>query len=92
MVDVIELHHADEDQIDGDNVVQQARNEQNEYPGKDGHKRRQMGSGNDHWCSSGGLMGHLRKNAGWDRTPQQTRDRGFGFYAIGAVKATPYSA
>jgi hypothetical protein len=52
MMDAIKLHHTDENEIDRDDVAQQTRHQENEYPGNDGDKRGDMGSGNDHWFSS----------------------------------------
>jgi hypothetical protein len=48
VVDGVELYQADENEVDGDNVIQQARDEQNEYPGDNGDERRDMGGGDDH--------------------------------------------
>jgi hypothetical protein len=52
VMDAVELHNADEDEIDRNDVAQQPRHQENEYPGNDGNKRSEMGSGNDHWFSS----------------------------------------
>ena len=48
VVDAIELHEADENEIKRDDVIQEPRDQQNENPGEDRDKWRQMGSGNDH--------------------------------------------
>jgi hypothetical protein len=48
VMDRVELNEAGENQIDGDDVVEQPRYDQNQDPGKDGDKRRDMGSGDDH--------------------------------------------
>jgi hypothetical protein len=48
MMHVVETDQADEDEIDGDDVVEQPRHDQNQDAGDDGDKRRDMGSGDDH--------------------------------------------
>ena len=48
VMDGIELYDADENEIDGDNIIEQPRDDQNEYPGNDGDERRDMGGGDDH--------------------------------------------
>jgi hypothetical protein len=81
MVDAVELHQADEDEIDGDNVGQQSRDEQNEDAGDDGDKRRDMGSGNDHGflerLRDFGAKGALAQNR-HDPGRSRTREHAFG--------------
>jgi hypothetical protein len=48
VMDVVEADEADKDEIDGDNVVEQPRHDQDQDAGNDGDKRRDMGSGDDH--------------------------------------------
>jgi hypothetical protein len=48
VMDRVELNEAGKNQIDGDDVVEEPRDDQNQYPGEDGDKRRDMGSGDDH--------------------------------------------
>ena len=47
-MDGVELHQTDKNKVDGDDVVQQTRDDQNEYPGNDGDERRDMSGGDDH--------------------------------------------
>jgi hypothetical protein len=53
MMDGIEADQSDENEIDGDDVVEQPRHDQDQYTGNDGDERRDMSSGNDHGFSSG---------------------------------------
>jgi hypothetical protein len=58
MMDAVEADQTDEDQIDGDDVIEQPRHDQNQNPGKDGNPRREMGTGNNHdfvLCRFGGI-------------------------------------
>ena len=48
MMDAVELDHADENEIDGDDVVEQPRHDQNQDTRKDGDPRSEMCSGDDH--------------------------------------------
>jgi hypothetical protein len=48
VMDVIEADEADKDEIDGDNVVEKPRHDQDQDAGNDGDNRRDMGSGDDH--------------------------------------------
>ena len=53
MMDVIEADQSDEDKVDGNDVIEKPRHDQNEYSGNEGDKRRDMGGGDDHGFSSG---------------------------------------
>jgi hypothetical protein len=53
MMDVIEADQSDEDKVDGNNVIEKPRHDQNEYSGNEGDKRRDMGGGDNHGFSSG---------------------------------------
>jgi hypothetical protein len=55
MVDGVELHEADENQINGDDVVQEPRDKENKDSRNNGDKRRDMGGGDDHGFASGVL-------------------------------------
>jgi hypothetical protein len=48
VMDVVEADEADKDEIDGDNVVEKSRHDQDQDAGNDGDNRRDMGSGDDH--------------------------------------------
>jgi hypothetical protein len=48
MMDVVETDQTDENEIDGDDVVEQPRHDQNQDAGNDGDKRREMSTGDDH--------------------------------------------
>ena len=48
MMDAVELDHADENEIDRDDVVEQPRHDQNQDAGKDGDPRCEVCSGDDH--------------------------------------------
>src|SRR6266516_5445384 len=48
MIDAVEADEADDDQVDGDDVVQQPRHEQDQNAGEEGNKRRDMGNGDGH--------------------------------------------
>src|SRR5262245_2261496 len=48
MIDAVQSNEADDDQVDGDNVVQQSRHEQNQNAGDEGNERRDMGNGDGH--------------------------------------------
>jgi hypothetical protein len=52
MMHVIETDQADEDEIDGDDIVEQPRHDQNQDAGNKCDKRRDMSSGDDHDFSS----------------------------------------
>jgi len=53
MMDGIEPDQSDENEIDGNDVVEKPWHDQNEYPGNDGDERRDMSGGDDHGFSSG---------------------------------------
>jgi hypothetical protein len=48
VMDVVEADEANENQIDGDDVVEEPRHDQNQDAGNKRDKRRDMGSGDDH--------------------------------------------
>jgi hypothetical protein len=48
MMDIIEADKSNDDEVDGDDKVQQPRNDQNENAGDQRDKRGDMGSGDDH--------------------------------------------
>ena len=48
MMHVVETDQADEDEIDGDDVVEQPWHDQDQDTGDDGDERRDMSSGDDH--------------------------------------------
>jgi hypothetical protein len=48
VVHTVKADQADEDEINGDNVVEQPRHDQNQNAGNDGNPRREMGTGNNH--------------------------------------------
>ena len=48
MMDAVELDHADENEIDRDDVIEQPRHDQNQDTCKDGDPRCEMCSGDDH--------------------------------------------
>src|SRR6266571_1776651 len=48
MIDAVETDEADDDEVDGDDVVQQPRHEQDQNAGEEGNKRRDMGNGDGH--------------------------------------------
>jgi hypothetical protein len=48
VMDVVEAHQADEDEIDGDDIVEEPRHDQDQDAGNDSDKRRDMGSSDDH--------------------------------------------
>jgi hypothetical protein len=52
VIDVVEPDRADQDEIDRDNIVQQSRHQQNQYPASEGSERQEMGDGPHHY---GGL-------------------------------------
>src|SRR5262245_29465157 len=52
VVDVVEPDRADQDEVDRDNIVQQPRHQQNQYPASEGSKRQEMGDGPHHCGSS----------------------------------------
>src|SRR5215510_11373421 len=53
VIDAVQSNEADDDQVDGHNVVQQSRHEQNQNAGDEGNERRDMGNGDGH----GDLLG-----------------------------------
>ena len=52
MIDAVEPYRADHDEIGRDNIVQQPRHEQNQYPASEGNERHEMGDDPHH---GGGL-------------------------------------
>ena len=52
-MNVVESHEADEDQVDRNNIIQQARHDEDQYAGNERNKRRHMGNGQRH----GNLLG-----------------------------------
>ena len=81
MIDAIEPHQSDDNEIDRDDEVQQPRHDQNEDAGDKGDKRRDMGGGDDHGFASG-----LGAFQGRDRMQREigralTRKRAVRFYA-----------
>ena len=48
MMNAVEFDHADKNEINGDDVVEQPRHDQNQDAGKDGDPRSKMRSGDDH--------------------------------------------
>src|SRR5512133_2583000 len=48
VIETVQSNEADDDEVDGDNVVQQSRHEQNQNAGDEGNQRRDMGNGNGH--------------------------------------------
>ena len=55
MMDGIEPHQSDDDEIDRDDEVQQSRYKEDENTADQGDKRRDMGGGDDHDCPLEGL-------------------------------------
>jgi P27 family predicted phage terminase small subunit len=49
VIDVVEPDRADQDEIDRDNIVQQSRHQQNQYPASEGSERQEMGDGPHHY-------------------------------------------
>jgi hypothetical protein len=48
MIDAIEPHQADNNEVDSHDEIEQPRHQQDENTGDQGDKRRDMGGGNDH--------------------------------------------
>src|SRR5262245_35209169 len=48
MIDAVQSNEADDDEIDGDDVVQQSRHDQDQNAGDEGNQRRNMGNGDGH--------------------------------------------
>src|SRR5262249_40445598 len=48
VIDAVQSNEADDDEVDGHNVVQQSRHEQNQNAGDEGNQRRDMGNGDGH--------------------------------------------
>jgi hypothetical protein len=48
VVDSVETHQSNDDEIDRDNEIEQPGHEQDENTGDQGDKRRDMGGSNDH--------------------------------------------
>jgi hypothetical protein len=54
VIDAVQSNEANDDEVDGDNVVQQSRHEQNQNAGDEGNERRDMGNGDGHEDLLGG--------------------------------------
>src|SRR5215467_16310829 len=48
VIDAVQSNEADDDQVDGDNVVQQPRHDQDQDAGDESNKRRDVGNGDGH--------------------------------------------
>src|SRR5262249_43510267 len=48
VIDAVQSNEADDDEVDGDNVVQQPRHDQDQNAGDEGDQRRDMGNGDGH--------------------------------------------
>jgi hypothetical protein len=48
VMDRVEFEHADNDEVERDNIVQEPRDDQNKDAGDNGDNRRYMGGGDDH--------------------------------------------
>jgi hypothetical protein len=48
MVDAVEADQPDKNEVDGNDVIEQPRHDQNQDAGDKGDERRDMGSGDDH--------------------------------------------
>jgi hypothetical protein len=75
MVDVIETDQTDKNEVDGDDVIEEPRHDQNQNAGNDGDKRRDMGSGDDHDFSFSVLGGSDGAN-GWRGEAGKARQHG----------------
>jgi hypothetical protein len=51
MMDGIEPHQTDENKVQGNNVIEQARHDQDQNAGDQRNNRRKLGGGDDHWIS-----------------------------------------
>jgi hypothetical protein len=81
VMDAVEADDADEDQIDGNDVIEQARHDEDQDAGNNRDERRDMGRGDDH-----GLTLWLNYAVGTNATPTPekpgsytTRERGARF-------------
>src|SRR5258708_5087455 len=48
MIDAVQSDESDDDEVDGDDVVQQSRHDQDQNAGDEGNQRRNMGNGDGH--------------------------------------------
>src|SRR5262245_43057020 len=48
VIDAVQSNEADDDEVDGHNVVQQSRHDQDQNAGDEGNERRDMGNGDGH--------------------------------------------
>jgi hypothetical protein len=81
VMDAVEADDADEDQIDGNDVIEEARHDEDQDAGNNRDERRDMGRGDDH-----GLTLWLNYEVGTNATPTPekpgsytTRERGARF-------------
>jgi hypothetical protein len=94
MVDGVESHQTYNNEINRDNNVQEPRDDEDEDAGDKGNDRRDMGSGDDHWFSSGLIFAWWRSVTGCGGNMlmginAQTTIR---FYATKGADASPPAA
>src|SRR5262249_9964152 len=58
VIDAVQSNEADDDQVDGDDVVQQSRHDQDQNAGDEGNQRRNVGNGDSHEDLLGRVMNY----------------------------------
>src|SRR5262249_10132993 len=77
VIDAVQSNEADDDQVDGDNVVQQPRHDQDQNACDEGNKRRDVGNGDGHEDLLGRVMNYKTRGGfrGSAFNAREIRDR-----------------